>query len=348
MNLRGDIMREISILGAGFSCIDIIRSDHKTEYGPGGTAANVMCILSLLGVQTSLLIPHYGDLYANYLLEELRRRKVNIISFKNSKIPTPRIIEHCETNGMHSFETVCSKCGTRLNQVVLPLATDIRKLGDHIWDGKNALFIDRISEGIKVAIQKGKEVGAWVYYEPNSCRQYTNFYKNVAQIDIAKFSEDRIPASYIDKLICDLDERAQTKLIIVSQGEKGLKYSVKSENGKFEAWLYLKSKLVKTPVDTSGAGDWLAATFLWYFLKEFPNVKNTLPADKIGEILEKSQEIAARSCLHVGAQGIFKSSDDVAFISDFFDYEVESVLSNDMVNSNACVCQNCLTPLSFT
>ena len=191
-------------------------------------------------------------------------------------------------------------------------------------------FLDRISEGIKIGIQKAKEADAWVYYEPNSCRQYSTFYKNVAQVDIVKFSEDRIPASYADKLLFDLDEKTQTKLIIISQGENGLKFSLKSHAGRFNEWISLKAEPIKDPVDTSGAGDWLAATFLWNFLKEFAHTQVNLPLEIIKQLLKNAQMIAARSCMHIGAQGIFKSIDDIDFLSEYFNCEVSLLEESEM------------------
>lgn len=345
MNLRGETMQQVSVIGAGFSCIDIIKLGESTTYDLGGTAANVMCILSQLGMRTSLLVPHYGDQYADDFIGELRHRKVNVIEFKCSKTDTPRIVERCAAHGTHSFETVCSKCGSNLNRVALPTTADIENLGNGLWEGSNAFFFDRISGGIKTCIQKARRARAWTYYEPNSCRQYSAFCNNAAEIDIVKFSEDRVPMSFADRLLVDLDEKAQTKLIIVSQGEKGLKFSLRPEHGHFGDWSYLEADPLPNAVDASGAGDWLAAVFLWHFLREFPHVQHRLPSSQVEGFLRNAQIIAAHSCLHIGAQGIFKSSESVAFLNQYFNCNVSMFAELNIRGAGNNICKNCLKPL---
>lgn len=60
-------MQKNSVICAGLSCIDIIKSEANEEYSIGGTAANVASILSQLGLKVSLLIPQYNDLYCDLL-----------------------------------------------------------------------------------------------------------------------------------------------------------------------------------------------------------------------------------------------------------------------------------------
>ena len=344
MNLRGEFMQKISIIGAGLSCVDIIKSGRDTTYDFGGTAANVTCALSRLGMNASLLVPHYGDRYADSLIEEFRHQKINVVEFKRSRAATPCIIELCGLHGEHTFETVCPTCGTKLNHLILPTATDIRKLGSRLWEDANVFFFDRISEGIKVGIRKAKEAGVWTYYEPNSCRQYSAFYNNVAQVDIVKFSGVRIPSAYADQLLLDLDEAAQTKLIIVSQGEKGLKFSLKADNGRFNEWIYLKAVTIQNLIDTSGAGDWLTATFLWYFLREFAHTREMLSLNRIFKFLQDAQTVSAHSCQYTGPRGMLKSSDGIAFLNHYFNCDMLLLAGNRMEESKY-ICKSCLNPL---
>lgn len=344
MNLRGEFMQKISIIGAGLSCVDIIKSGQGTTYDFGGTAANVMCALARLGMNASLLVPHYGDRYASSLIEEFQHQKINVVEFKCSRAATPCIIERCGLHGEHTFKTVCPTCGARLNHIILPSAVDIHKLGNCLWEGINAFFFDRISDGVKFGIQKAKEVGAWTYYEPNSCRQYSAFYNNAAQVDIVKFSDARIPGTYVDRLLLDLDKSAQTKLIIVSQGEKGLKFALKADNGRFNEWIYLKAVTIQNPIDTSGAGDWLTAAFLWYFLKQFTHTWETLPLEQIEKFLRDAQTISARSCQYTGARGMLKSPDGIAFLNHYFSCGI-SQFEENRIEKGKYICKSCLNPL---
>lgn len=205
-------------------------------------------------------------------------------------------------------------------------------------------FFDRISDGIKVGIQKAKEVSAWTYYEPNSCRQYSAFYDNVAQVDIVKFSDARIPGAYVDQLFFDLDESTQTKLIIVSQGKKGLKFALKADNGRFNKWVSLRAVTIQDPVDTSGAGDWLTATFLWYFLKQFIHARGTLPLEQIEKFLRDAQTISAQSCQYTGARGMLKSPEGIAFLNRHFGCDISQFAEN-RIEKGKYICRSCLNPL---
>ena len=103
----------------------------------------------------------------------------------------------------------------------------------------------------------------------------------------------------------------ENQLIIISQGHNGLKYSLKAHDGTFGEWVHLKPCQIDNIVDTSGAGDWLAASFLWYFLRMFPKAQDYLPPDIIKQLLIDSQIIAAYSCLYLGAQGILLESGEM-------------------------------------
>lgn len=337
-------MQEISVVCAGLSCIDIIKSEANVEYNIGGTAANVASILSQLGLKVAMLVPRYNDSFADLLFEQLQLRKIRAIEFGKSILPTPRIIEHCN-NGGHSFETKCSICGRTLTKTILPSGASIQRLNDRIWQNLNLFYFDRISDGIKAGVQRARKSHAWVYYEPNCCRQFSTFYNNVAQADIVKFSEEAIPQSYIDRLVSDLNKPSKTKLLIVSKGDRGLKYALRTPNGVFENWMHLEASSVGNIVDTSGAGDWLTASFLWFFLNKYPNVQDDLSTDIIKQILVDSQIVASHSCLYLGAQGVFSSAGGISFLRDQFNREIRILSKVTLSFNDEFLCKNCLSRL---
>ena len=333
-------MQTISIICAGLSCIDIIKSKAGEEYSIGGTAANVATVLSQLGSKVSLLIPRYNDLFCDLLFEQLQLRKIHTIEFGNSKYSTPRIIEHCN-DGKHTFETRCSMCGKILTKLTLPSPANIQKIDDYAWQNLNAFFFDRISDGIRVGIQSAHSSRAWVYYEPNCCRQFSTFCNNVAQADIAKFSAEAIPQSYIAKLSSTLGKQSRTRLLIVSEGSAGLKYALKSTNGNFERWIHLDSSAISNIADTSGAGDWLTASFLWLFLNKYPKVQSELSSNVIRQLLADAQGIASQSCLYLGAQGIFSSVEGIAFLRDQFNRDIHILPKLALPPYHEALCKNC-------
>lgn len=320
--------------------IDIIKSEANEEYSIGGTAANVASILSQLGLKVSLLIPQYNDLYCDLLFEQLRLRKIDAIVFGKSKFSTPRIIEHCN-DGKHIFETRCSKCGKILTKLTLPSPANIQKIGGDAWQDLGAFFFDRISDGIRVGIQRAHTSRAWVYYEPNCCRQFSTFCNNVAQADIAKFSAEAIPQSYIAKLSSELSKQSETKLLIVSEGSAGLKYALKTASGDFEKWVHLDPSTISNIADTSGAGDWLTASFLWFLLNKYPKVQSELHTNVIRQLLADAQDVAAQSCLYLGAQGIFSSAEGTSFLKNRFNRDIRLLPKFVLGPCHESLCKNC-------
>lgn len=61
--LRGEEMKidERCVLGAGFLCVDIIQRQERKEVSLGGTAANVLSILSKMGWRTVFISADYDD-----------------------------------------------------------------------------------------------------------------------------------------------------------------------------------------------------------------------------------------------------------------------------------------------
>lgn len=132
---------------------------------------------------------------------------------------------------------------------------------------------------------------------------------------------------------------------IPSQGHNGLKYSLKAHDGTFGEWVHLKPCQIDNIVDTSGAGDWLAASFLWYFLRMFPKAQDYLPPDIIKQLLIDSQIIAAYSCLYLGAQGIFSVPDGTAFLRNRFNREIDILPPIVLDSLDDHLCKNCLSLL---
>ena len=87
------MMNSIQVLGAGFCCIDIIHTDKSTLTSIGGTAANVISILSAMGISVSFIYPRYKNELGEWIENNLDERKVSIIPFTESRQSAPRIIE---------------------------------------------------------------------------------------------------------------------------------------------------------------------------------------------------------------------------------------------------------------
>lgn len=294
-------MKSMKVLGAGFACVDLIKGTTRPHISLGGTAANVLTILSQLGFETKLLTAEYAGGIEDWYRNALQIRQIFPIYFQKSKKRLSVIIEDIDpNNNTHFFRTSCSNCKNSFMNAILPSVEKAEKLMPEM-DNCNLLFYDRFSSGINYLANINKE--GWNMYEPNAFRMYVNLLSGCQASDIVKFSSERIPDKICEQLLHDLlDTRA--KIVIVTMGQEGLRFTVK-KNGGWGEWNYLPSIDSKNVVDTAGAGDWLTAGFLYELLSEYPVVQ-TISQEKLAEKLKKAQLLATAACGFTGAQGMLK------------------------------------------
>lgn len=304
MSLIGENMEnsKLSILGAGFACLDIIRNKNKDTVMLGGTAANVLTILALLGLKTEFLTVRYYGQSGNFIENAFRHRGVECITCGNTKNQAPKIIEGLE-NGKHFFVTTCPKCGQNLVKYNLPTVSQIAKIMRQHNKFHNIFFYDRMSEGIRECVRQNRD--GWNVYEPNSCRVYTNLISGMKGANIVKYSEDRISAKLTANVIRDIGETSVV-LLIVTMGEAGIKYVYRTETGEFSDWNYIAAVSIDKVVDSSGSGDWLTAVFLYLLLKKYPSYTAHLSERYIEQSLIEAQKYAAQNCSFIGAQGMLR------------------------------------------
>lgn len=304
MSLIGENMENsnLSILGAGFACLDIIRFNNKDTVMLGGTAANVLTILSLLGLKTEFLTVRYNGQSGKFIESAFMHRGVQCISFTNTKNYVPKIIEGVE-NGKHFFVTSCPKCGRNLVKCNLPTLRHMTKVEKQYNKYPNIFFFDRISEGIKEFARQNKN--GWNVYEPNSCRMYAKLVSGIKVANIVKYSEDRISEKFTDKVIRDIRD-TNVVLLIVTMGEGGIKYIYRTKSGGFSNWNYIAAVSIDKVMDSSGSGDWLTAIFLYLLLRKYPTYTACLSGQYIEQSLIEAQRYAVQNCSFIGAQGMLR------------------------------------------
>lgn len=289
------------VLGAGLACVDVVDKSISL----GGTSANVMTILAQMGFDASMLTTEYTNEAGKWYSNALNMRRIFPIYFQTSKKQLPIVLEEMDESGKkHYFRTKCPNCKNSLMNVILPTQKNV----ENVLNDKqqfNMVFYDRFSSGIKAVAEKNNK--AWIMYEPNASRMYSNLLNGCRLADIVKFSSDRISDSISDKLLIDL-KNENTKIVIVSMGERGLKFTIKN-NWNWREWAYISSTK-KNVVDAAGAGDWLTAIFLKQLLNMYPEKRNFDEGNMI-DMLEFAQTIAQKTCDYKGAQGILKNKEGV-------------------------------------
>jgi len=299
--------KKLSILGLGFSGLDIINTAIP-QYMPGGTCANVLTVLSHLGWAADLVKAEYSDSWNDFVDTKLSEIGVNIKVFRTVKEQTPRVVQVTDANG-HRFFTRCPNCGQNLITLKLPASAKGVISKENIFP-YDIVYFDRVSPGINQIVNMAHKANAWTFYEPNSARSYTQLLKSASQVDIIKFSQDRISMTTANKLVADLsDHSSRTKLVLCSGGNMGIYYAIRNATGGFSQMTNTESLISGVIVDSSGAGDWLTAGLIDHLVQTYRHPV-LLANEELSTALTAGQEQAKVCCNYMGALGYFFSKQE--------------------------------------
>jgi fructokinase len=290
------------ILGIGFSCLDIIKTQNNEMFLPGGTCANVLAVLSSLDWNSTLIKSSYNDNWSEYIDLKLKELGVTIFNYTSLHRNTPRVIQ-INNNNSHLFLTKCPICNKKLIDIITPAVNKIANDKSIDFSKFDILFYDRVSESSKYLSLIAKKHGKWTFYEPNGYRTYGQLLNNISRANIVKFSSERIPIKIANKIIYDLNSMEKsTKLIIVTDSEKGINFS-NSKNHIFSDFRIVKIKQISNIIDSSGAGDWLTAGFIYKFIKNHEKVTDTIDDNIIITSINYGHKLSKISCSAIGALG---------------------------------------------
>ena len=328
------MMNSIQVLGAGFCCIDIIHTDKSTLTSIGGTAANVISILSAMGISVSFIYPRYKNELGEWIENNLDERKVSIIPFTESRQSAPRIIEKLDIHtGYHCFFSICPICGKKLANVILPQKKQIDSKTLKYVNGINMFYYDRLSTGIDTIVENNS--CGWNFYEPNSCRNKNRILDSIKSADIVKFSNSRIKGSSAECLITSIQE-GSGKLIIETRGIEGFRYKVREPNGIFSDWIDVSPSTMPIVVDESGAGDWLTAVFIRLFLNKYPWRVDYIDSIEVEKMFNIAKEIAAYKCNYIGAQYVLSDPKAIEYIECLLGIDVLQLNKSSMNWHDGC------------
>lgn len=292
----------IRILGAGLVCVDIVYDKSSTKIMNGGSCANVLSVLSQVGYDCSVLREKYSDPLESFLSATLTTLRVKQIYYKSSRKSVPRIIEDI-SGADHSFYTVCPICGKKILTLRLPAKEDVKSVSEAVGNA-DVFYCDRSSSGLKDLMEVANKQRKIVFYEPNSSRNLNSLLETALLSDIIKFSKDRIPMGIAERI---RKTNSRVKLIISTDGAKGLTFSHRREKGEMSPWITIPSSFSGPIVDSSGAGDWLTAGFLSELLSEREDLSlNKLYNDDvIAKTMVSGMKYSQLCCAAIGAQGFF-------------------------------------------
>lgn len=293
----------MKILGIGFACVDIIRKNDQVYIMNGGTCLNVITTLVQLGWQGGVFLPSLKDdiLSVNFLSELIELGVEPIFADGRAK-SISRVVQMDE-DGKHKFLLTCPVCNRKMVHAPVDFDVQNSNIASEL-SGWDMLYTDRMTNGIRGAVEWFHEKKKPVMYEPNSGRNMRPIYEMASKVDILKFSEDKISIRSAETII----ERAvnsSLKLVIVTKGHEGLCYSYRTPDGEFSAWRHLRALEFSNIEDRSGVGDWLTAGFLENF---YSHVSDELYSDEhIRACLEEAMNYSRICASQIGAQGVFHS-----------------------------------------
>ena len=324
----------VSIMGAGFNCVDIIQYGKNIQSALGGTAANVTSILSCFNQNSTFLYTDYKGKWGEWLKHEFTNRNVNLLTISTSNKPAPRVIESLDIRtGKHSFFSTCPVCGRKISYCSLPQKGNIKEKIISQAKQTNVFYYDRSSSGIKHIVDN--HFCGWNYYEPNTCRNYQSFINTAKASDILKFSIGRIYDSYMNRILKDLQE-SRVCIVISTMGQNGFYFAYRKTSGILSDWIRIDPVKVDYVVDDTGAGDWFTAVFLLLFLRCYPEYIETINPELLYEILDVSRTVAAIKCAFLGVHGIFEDQKTKKYLEELLDIRIQSYKEAPLEWGNGC------------
>lgn len=338
-------MDTIKILGAGLMCIDIVHNQENISIMNGGSCANVISVLSQIGFDCSIIREKYSDYFETILSRTMSSLGVKEILYKNSSSKTPKIIEIL-TDSEHEFLTCCPRCGEKTLKLHLPTERDLERMTID-FGMYDVFYCDRSSPGIRMIMDLVREKHGVVVYEPNTARNIESLMENSRHADIVKFSKDRVYPSIAERIRTTVKG---LKLLISTEGEKGLSFSHIQTNGEMSNWVHIPSEFNGPVIDSSGAGDWLTAGFISELIKHNTKLSQNrfYDANEIINMLSQGMKYSQLCCAAIGAQGVFYSEQSLGAFNKLNNQHKQvnrNILGNESVSSDGR-CPLCLSKIS--
>lgn len=289
-------------VGAGLVSLDILIRDGEkfpVAYYVGGTCGNVMMILAHMGWEAYPIARLDESKDTARILADMNNHSVHtdfITSNEDGKTPVIVQRNFVTKDGFttHKFESRDNK-----GRFYIDFKSLTMKQADAIIERMTfvpkVFFFDRVYPSMIRFADAFKAKGSVIFFEPSSKGNNANhFNKCIELADIVKFADQRI------KDFNQFDNQSD-KLIIQTQGDKGLSYRLNSE------WIHLNPIANENIVDTSGAGDWTAAALINGLFKDKIN-KGIARFSKVDveAALNEAQKIGAKSCSYEGARGMMQ------------------------------------------
>lgn len=302
------------LISIGEALIDFIPGNEGYIQSPGGAPANVVACAAKLGGTSQFITKVGQDFFGDFLCEIIKNAGVDCRSlYRTAESNTGLAFVSHRDNGEREFLFYRNPSADMLlneNEI------------DEAWFNEGDILhfcsVDLIDAPVRYAhnkaIEFAKKNNCIICFDPNIRLALWNDHKEykrvineyINQADIIKVSDDELEfitgISDEELAIKSLLERVD--MLIYTKGGDGAEvytdnFTIKHSGFKTKA------------IDTTGAGDSFIGSFMYQILKYNINIKNVNNEDKIRQILEFSNAVAAYVVSRKGTINIMPSVEEV-------------------------------------
>ena len=238
------------------------------EANPGGAPCNVLAMLKNLGKKTAFIGKIGNDALGKMLKKTVEDQGICIDNLvEDEEIHTTLAFVHSDKDGDRSFSFYRNP-GADLMLQWEEINVDFLVNTKIFHFGTLSMTEEKIKNVTKKAVQKAKENGVLISFDPNfrpplwkdmeNARQ--QMWYGIGQCDILKISDDEIlfltGTKDIDEGIARIREKSHAKLICATMGKNGSKVYYKGKT------VFGRPFLRKDTIETTGAGDTFMACVL--------------------------------------------------------------------------------------
>lgn len=335
-----------SVLSAGLVVLDIVlvNGDNRPLYQAGGTCCNVSCMLGYMGGTVSIAGRLGADAASRAVINDLHLHKVNTSGIICDLKETPSIIEKVNPKtAQHSFSLRCSGCSRHLSSYRSITLDHAKTLISEDVINVDLFFFDRVTPGNLLLAEGARRSGALIFFEPPKMEIGGDFYKAIKLCHIVKYASSTLGKVLSDGIQYPDDFKERPFLEIETLGKDGLKF--RQEQGK---WVKLEPNEALNVVDTTGAGDWLSASFIHSLLSNRNAMQHLTSSKKVTKYLQIAQQVASYNCQFIGARGAMDHSEFPSVMAQIRNNNVTTFPHRrrpsiiDSVAHTECVCSICL------
>lgn len=268
--------------------------------GIGGSTGNVLSILAFLGWESFPLVTLGRDHVGATIHREFTKLGANMRHVRLHRgLTSPLLYQFAGApSEPPRYSFVCPVCGQSrgFHEDLVDSGGDefIRCAAE-----SNVFFFDRVTASTVRMARAARFGGAFVFFEPSSISADQRLFDAaLASAHVVKYSVDRIREPFDQHLSLGFIE-------IQTLGARGLRFRKHSLSSD---WINLPALRTVSVADTSGAGDWCTAGFLYaLFARHKAMELQDIGYNDLYRSLRLGQSIAALSVGHVGARGMMRA-----------------------------------------